>query len=129
MVQQCTKKADGTVDTQDMKDATTSADMADGETYLYDLKVFGDPSTTVSAPTGFELVKLDPIESDSNDGSKNANEVTTLMAGGQVVVAASKAVAPAEQSVRSGDDVNGADKIAIIYKLTTNPTTELSLPT
>ena len=123
MVQQCTKKADGTVDTQDMKDATTSADMADGETYLYDLKVFGDPSTTVSAPTGFELVKLDPIESDSNDGSKNANEVTTLMAGGQVVVAASKAVAPAEQSVRSGDDVNGADKIAIIYKLTTNPTT------
>ena len=114
------KKADGTVDTQDMKDATTSADMADGETYLYDLKVFGDPSTTVSTPTGFELVKLDPIESDSNDGSKNANEVTTLMAGGQVVVAASKAVAPAEQSVRSGDDVNGADKIAIIYKMSSS---------
>ncbi len=109
------KKTDGTVASKPRGNASTSATMDVDETKLYDLKGFGNPSS-FSIPAG--AVELNPMETIGSDGTKKANEVTTLMAGGRVVIAESKAVAPEAQSVRSGDDVNGATKFDIIYDVT-----------
>lgn len=97
-------QSDGTTKREKaMTNETTSATATDGDTYLYDLRVFGavDPTFTDANVT------LNPMEKTNKDGTKTANEVSTLMAGGRVIVAASKAVAPEYQSVRSGDDING----------------------
>jgi len=108
------KLADGNTDTGAMTgsaDALVSAATPDAATKLYDLRTFGDASTVPPATA----ITLNAVEKFNIDGTKEANEVTTLMAGGQVVVEASVAVAPDKQSVRSGDTLNGG--YDIIYSL------------
>lgn len=119
------KKTDGTVAEKDRVNASTSATMGADETKLYDLKGFGDP-TSFSIPAG--AVELNPMESISNDGTKKANEVTTLMAGGRVIIAESKAVAPDKQAKRSGDDINGATGFTIIYNMTSDEAAHNNIP-
>ena len=106
------KKTDGTV----VKKLANVA-KADDETKLYDLKNFSAalPALATVTTVEDEYVALNPQENQDATGALNANEVTTLMAGGQLVVAESKAVAPEDVAQRSGDDVNGATKFAIIY--------------
>lgn len=109
------KKTNGTVVVKDASDAVLP-----DETLLYELKEFDAPLPnleTVTPQVVDQYVLLDPQEFQDATGAKKANEVTTLMAGGQVVVAESKAVAPDATAVRSGDDVNGATKFDIIYTL------------
>ena len=78
-------------------------------TEVYTLKDF---KITLPNDTS-KLVTLNAMETTDSNGKVTANEVTTLMAGGQVVVAEGKAVAPENQAVRSGDDVNNG--YAIVY--------------
>lgn len=86
-----------------------------GETKLYSLRTFNNNVATLGANE--TKVELNAIEKLNPDGSKEANEVSTLMAGGRVMVAASVAVAPEKQLVRSGDDVNGATNgFTVIYQ-------------
>lgn len=94
-------------------DAYTDPTLAAGQTKMYNILTFGTPGTAPTAATGTELIALSAHETVNADGTTTANEVTTLMAGGQVVVAGSKSVAPGEQSVRSGDDINGG--FAVVY--------------
>jgi len=94
-----------------------SQDAPDGyPDYLYTTYTFKYTKPETTAPN--ELVELDPREYVDSNGITHANEVTTLQAGGELVVAASKSVAPtSEFPVRSGDDTNGGTAIDIIYDL------------
>jgi len=90
----------------------TAPAIPEGQTRVYDILDFNTAPTTLSYNKTY--VELSPFEKTNADGTKEANEVTTLMAGGQVVVAGGKSVAPEYQTVRSGDDINGG--FVVIYK-------------
>ena len=74
---------------------------------------YGDGTTTVAQPYDLTVgtidttngVKLSTTESTNiNTGKLTPNEVTTLQAGGKLVIAASKVVAAKDQIVVTGDD-------------------------
>jgi len=92
-------------------DTYTAPTIPEGQTRVYDILDFNTTPTTMAYNKTY--VELSPFEKTNADGTKEANEVTTLMAGGQVVVAGGKSVAPEDQIVRSGDDINGG--FAVIY--------------
>lgn len=92
----------------------TAPTTPEGQTRVYDILDFNTAPTALTYNK--EYVELSPFEKTNADGTKEANEVTTLMAGGQVVVAGGKSVAPEYQTVRSGDDLNGG--YTVIYTAT-----------
>ncbi|MEE5993626.1 MAG: BsaA family SipW-dependent biofilm matrix protein [Oscillospiraceae bacterium] len=99
--------------------ATAQASAPGGyPTYLYTKYVFD--TAKVTADSGTELIKLNAHEYTDANGVKHANEVTTLQAGGQLVVAENKSVAPnTEFAQRSGDD-QGASSVSVMYTDSTN---------
>lgn len=87
--------------------------------YLYTTYKFKFDDPVATAPSA--LVELDPREYTDSNGVIHANEVTTLQAGGELVVAASTSVAPTSKfPVRSGDDTNSGTGIDIIYQMTSS---------
>ncbi len=97
--------ADGTTDTSANPDAT--------KTLSYTLKDF-----VTSYTVDTNAVELSDHEYTDANGNKVANEVSLIQAGGELVVAAGKAVAVTDQVIKSGDDTNNDYSGADQYKPT-----------
>ena len=74
---------------------TTTADSTTNPPYT-------DYTFTFTAPTLTNAIKLSTEKTQNADGTLSADEVTTLQAGGELVVAANKSVRVADQAIRSG---------------------------